>query len=177
MIDVIFKQNYFEELPDDIKDKILKKTKEMNDWDIINKGTNNLYKKLKKIPYQGDWVFYLTAREIECNYSILQSIPFSIKNIDLIFDNFKKYYLLSYYIANNTHEDSYKLSNTTEIYYVFNYYILDYYKCKCEYIKKIRCRYNEVLDKLQNWTNGIFVKKRWNKEVDLKTLLNMIRKK
>jgi len=48
MIDVIFKQNYFEELPDDIKDKILKKTKEMNDWDIINKGTNNLYKKLKK---------------------------------------------------------------------------------------------------------------------------------
>ena len=167
MIDVIFKKNYFEELPDDIKDKILKKAKDMKEWDIINKGTNNLYNKLKKIPYQGDWVFYLTSREIECNYSILKSIPFSIKNIDLIFDNFKKYYLLSYFIANNTHEDRYKLYNTIEIYDMFNYYILDYYKCKKEYIKEIKYRYDEVVNKLYNCTNGIYGKKRWNKQVDM----------
>jgi len=48
MIDVVFKKNYFEELPDDIKDKILKKAKEMKLWDKINKGNLDIYRRLKK---------------------------------------------------------------------------------------------------------------------------------
>ena len=96
MVDVIFKKNYFEELPDDIKDIILKKAKKMKEWDIINKGTDNLYKKRL---YQGVYDIYDIGCDLNSNFEVLELIPFSINNIDLIFDTFKIYYIVSYWIV------------------------------------------------------------------------------
>ena len=96
MVDVVFKKNYFEELPDDIKDIILKKVKEMKEWDIINSG--NSKKTYNYLLKYGDAIFDI-ENNLNANIEVLETIPFSINNIDLIFDTFKDYYILSYYIA------------------------------------------------------------------------------